>query len=98
MRSRRHPALAARIVTAGVSLAATATIVAVLARANDRSEPSGPSTRSSERSVEVRVGNDVSDDEARAAIRAWLDGRPDLTDGAELTVVDAVADVESTPS
>ncbi len=91
---RRHPALIARILTVGVSAAATAGIVTLLARSSDRAEPIEPN----DRTIEVRIGNEVGDDEARAALRAWLEGQPDLTDDAELTIVDAPPDTVSAPS
>lgn len=89
----RHPALAARILTVGLSTATALGIVAVFARDSPRSSPAGPAP-----SVEVRIGDEVDDDDARAALRAWLEGRADLTTEGGLTVVDTPADTFSEPS
>ena len=94
IRRPRHPALAARVLTAGLSVAAALGIVAALARDSQRTAPQG----SSERSVEVRIGERVSDAEARASLRAWLEGQPDLDRDGGLTVVDAPPDTTSAPS
>lgn len=70
-------------------------IVAALAR----DEPAAPDDRGDEeRLVEVRIGNDVTDDQARSAIRAWLDDQPDLGHGGALRVVDAPPDTFTSPS
>jgi len=89
----RHPALVARIITAGVSVAATFGIVAAIARDGQRSPSHDP-----ERLVEVRIGPGVDDGDARAALRAWIEGRPDLTRDASLFFVDDPADTETGPS
>jgi hypothetical protein len=57
-----------------------------------------PGIDAAEQRVEVRIGHDVSESEARAAVRAWLDGQPALGTRAALTVVDAPADTTSSPS
>lgn len=92
-RRARHPAIAARILTVGLSTAAVIALVALFDRAGERSSPTQPA-----RLVEVRIGDDVDDDEARRALQAWLEGDPDLTVGGDLTVVDLPADTESEPS
>ncbi len=89
----RHPALAARIVTFGISVAAALGLVGLFARDGQRAATAGPS-----RSVEVRIGDEVDDDEARRALRAWLDGTADLGTGGDLTVVDLPPDTVSEPS
>lgn len=94
MAVRRHPALVARVLTAGFSVAAACGIVAVLARDSQRESPVG----STGRTVEVRIGEDVDGGEARAALRAWLEGQPDLDRGGGLTVVDSPPDTATAPS
>jgi len=94
LRWRRHPARAARVLTAGLSAAAAFGIVAAIAHHSDRGAPAD----SPERSVEVRIGRDVGDDRARRALRAWLAGQPDLDRDDSLTVVDGPADTASVPS
>lgn len=89
----RHPALAARILTVGLSTAAALGIVALFARDSQRAAPT-----ETPRLVEVRIGDGVDADEARSALQAWLEGRPDLTTGGGLTVVDLPADTVSEPS
>lgn len=93
-RWRRHPARAARVLTAGLSTAAAFGIVAALAHDGEQDEAAG----SPGRNVEVRIGDDVGDDEARRALRAWLEGQPDLDRDDSLTVVDGPADSTSLPS
>lgn len=88
-----HPALAARILTVGLSVAAATALVALFDRDSRRSSPDSPA-----RLVEVRIGDQVDDDAARRALQAWLDGDPDLTVSGDLTVVDLPADTESEPS
>lgn len=90
----RHPALVARVVTAGLSVAAALGIVAVMARDSQRPTPAGASGRT----VEVRIGEDVGDAEARESLRAWLKGQPDLDRDGSLTIVDAPPDTTSAPS
>lgn len=94
VRRPRHPALVARVLTAGLSVAATLGIVAVMARDSQQVTPAG----SSERTVEVRIGAEVGDAEARESLRAWLEGQPDLDRDGSLTVVDAPPDTTSAPS
>jgi hypothetical protein len=89
----RHPALAARILTLGLSATAALGLVALFARDSQRTAPTG-----STRLVEVRIGDEVDDDEARSALREWLEGRSDLTTEGGLTVVDLPADAVSEPS
>jgi hypothetical protein len=91
---RRHPALVARILTAGLSAAAALGIVGAMARG---AGPSGAAVPS-DRAVEVRVGNEVDDAEARRAIRAWIERAGDLDTDVPLRVVDAPADTTSAPS
>ncbi len=93
LRRPRHPALVARVLTAGLSVAAALGIVATMARDSQR-RPPAPTTRS----VEVRIGEDVSDAEARAALRSWLEGQPDLDRDGSLTVVDSPPDTTTAPS
>ena len=93
-RWRRHPARAARVLTAGLSTAAAFGIVAALAHDSEQDDMAG----SPGRSVEVRVGDQVDDDEARRALRAWLEGQPDLDRDGSLRVVDGPADSTSMPS
>lgn len=93
-RWRRHPARAARVLTAGLSTAAAFGIVAAMAHHSEQDEPAG----SPDRNVEVRIGRDVGDDQARRALRAWLEGQPDLDRDDSLTVVDGPADSASMPS
>jgi Flp pilus assembly protein TadB len=93
-RRPRHPALVARVLTAGLSLAAALGIVAVMARDSQRRT----ATAATSRTVEVRIGEDVSDAEARAALRAWLEGQPDLDRDGGLTVVDSPPDTTTAPS
>lgn len=90
----RHPALVARVVTVGFSAAAAFALVAVMARGSTR-DAQAPA---SQRTVEVRIGRQVDDAEARAALRAWLDGNPDLGGDGSVTVVDAPPDTTSAPS
>jgi hypothetical protein len=87
--------LLACVLTAGASLAATGGLVAIMARSAD---DSGPPDVDRRRTVEVRIGEDVSEDEARSALREWLAGQPDLGTEGGLTVVDAVPDTVSEPS
>jgi hypothetical protein len=94
LRRPRHPALVARVVTAGLSVAAALGIVAVMARDSQRTTQAG----SADRTVEVRIGEDVGDAEARESLRAWLKGQPDLDRDGSLTVVDAPPDTTSAPS
>ncbi len=82
------------MLTAGLSAAAAFGIIAVLARDSRRAPP----TSSPERAVEVRIGEDVTGAEARAALRAWLEGQPDLDREGRLTVVDSPPDTTSAPS
>ncbi|MEM7272413.1 MAG: hypothetical protein AAF547_04975 [Actinomycetota bacterium] len=91
---RPHPALAARILTAGLSTATAFAIIALLARESQRA----PQQDERPRLIEVRIGDGLDDDEARNALRAWLDGRQDLTTAGDLTVVDLPPDIESEPS
>lgn len=93
-RRPRHPALVARVLTAGMSVAAALGIVAAMARDSQRRPPAAPTTRT----VEVRIGEDVSDAEARDALRAWLEGQPDLDRDGSLTVVDSPPDTTTAPS
>jgi predicted outer membrane lipoprotein len=93
-RWRRHPARAARVLTAGLSTAAAFGIVAALAYDSEQDDAAG----SPGRSVEVRIGDQVGDDEARRALRAWLEGQPDLDRDGSLRVVDGPADSTSMPS
>jgi hypothetical protein len=92
-RRPRHPALVARVLTAGVSVAAALGIIAAMARDSQRRAPA-----STTRTVEIRIGGDVSDTEARAALRSWLEGQPDLDRGGPLTVVDSPPDTTTAPS
>ena len=89
----RHPAMVARILTAGLSTAAAFGIVALVARDSRRVDPAEPA-----RVVEVRIGDEVGDAEVRSALEAWLEGRTDLATGGGLTVVDLPADTTSEPS
>ncbi|MEM9565506.1 MAG: hypothetical protein AAGA93_22980 [Actinomycetota bacterium] len=89
----RHPALVARIVTFGLSVGAALGLVGLFARDGQRPASTGPP-----RSVEVRIGDEVDDAEARDALRAWLDGTGDLGTGGDLTVVDLPPDTISEPS
>ena len=93
-RRSRHPALVARVLTAGLSLAAALGIVAAMARDSQRRTV----TASTGRTVEVRIGEDVSDAEARAALRSWLEGQPVLDRDGALTVVDSPPDTTTAPS
>ncbi|MEM8925012.1 MAG: hypothetical protein AAGD35_16015 [Actinomycetota bacterium] len=90
----RHPALAARILTAGLSTATALGLVALFARDGQRTAQASETPRR----IEIRIGDGVDDDEARRALDAWLEGRTDLTTGGELTVVDLPADTVSEPS
>lgn len=90
---RRHPARAARVLTAGLSTAAAFGIVAALAQDSDEAQ-----AESSSRTVEVRIGEDVGDEQARQAIRDWLRGQPDLGSDEPLTVVEGPADTTTTAS
>jgi predicted outer membrane lipoprotein len=82
------------VLTAGLSTAAAFGIVAALAHDSDTDErPGAP-----ERTVEVRIGNEVTDDQARRALRTWLEGQPDLDLDDSLTVVEGPADSASLPS
>ncbi|MBW3605110.1 MAG: hypothetical protein KY460_09415 [Actinobacteria bacterium] len=94
LRRARHPAFVARALTAGLSVAAALGVVAVMAR--DSQHRTAPS--STARTVEVRIGEDVSDAEARAALRSWLEGQPDLDRDGSLTVVDSPPDTTTAPS
>ncbi len=92
---RRRPALAASVLTLGASITAMVGIVALLAR----DDPSALDDRDGQgRLVEVRIGNDVTDDQARAAVRAWLEDQPDLGQSGALRVVDAPPDTITSPS
>jgi predicted outer membrane lipoprotein len=82
------------VLTAGLSTAAAFGIVAALANDSDRDG----AMDAPERTVEVRIGTDVSDDQARRALRSWLEGQPDLDRDDSLTVVDGPADSASLPS
>lgn len=93
LRPPRHPALVARVLTAGLSVATALGIIAAMARDSQRRAPA-----SSARTVEVRIGEDVSDAEARAALRSWLEGQPDLDRDGSLTVVDSPPDTTTAPS
>jgi hypothetical protein len=93
LRRPRHPALVSRVLTAGLSVAAALGIVATMARDSQRREPA-----STARTVEVRIGEEVSDAEARAALRSWLQGQPDLDRDGSLTVVDSPPDTTTAPS
>lgn len=87
--------MAASVLTLGASVSAMLGIVALLAR----DEPAVPDDPDGQRRlVEVRIGNDVTDDEARAAVRAWLEDQPDLGQGGALRVVDAPPDTITSPS
>jgi hypothetical protein len=92
---RARPALVACVLTAGASLAATGGLVAIMARSADDSRPPGVDRR---RTVEVRIGEDVNEDEARSALREWLADQPDVRREGGLTVVDAAPDTVSEPS
>ncbi|HSK91028.1 MAG TPA: hypothetical protein VK875_06935 [Euzebyales bacterium] len=92
-RRRRHPAAAARVLTAGLSTAAAFGIVAALAHDSQRQETTSP-----DRSVEVRIGEDVDEDQARQAIESWLEGQPSLDRDGSLTVVEGPVDTVSQPS
>jgi DNA-binding transcriptional regulator YdaS (Cro superfamily) len=84
----------ARVLTAGLSVAAALGIVTAMARDSQRrAVPASPA-----RTVEVRIGGEVSDEEARAALRAWLEGRPDLQRDGSVTVVDSPPDTTTAPS
>ncbi|MEM8904341.1 MAG: hypothetical protein AAGF02_11610 [Actinomycetota bacterium] len=91
MSQPRHPALAARILAAGLSTAAVLGIVAVLARDSQRS-----ARDDQDPVVEIRV-DAVPDDELRSSLAEWLEGRPALTDDW-VDVVDVPADTASEPS
>jgi hypothetical protein len=91
-RWRRHPARAARVLTAGLSTAAALSIVAALAHDSERD------VRSPGQNVEVRIGDGVSDQQARRALQAWLEGQPSLDRDDSLRVVEGTADTASTPS
>ncbi len=92
---RRRPALAASVLTLGASITAMLGIVALLAR----DDPAALDDRDGQRRVvEVRIGNDVTDDQARAAVRAWLEDQPDLGQGGALRVVDGPPDTLTSPS
>lgn len=82
------------MLTAGLSTAAAFGIVAALAHDSDSDDAAG----SPGSSVEVRIGDQVGDDEARRALRAWLEGQPDLDRDESLRVVDGPADSASMPS
>lgn len=87
--------MAASVLTLGASVSAMLGIVALLAR----DEPAVPDDPDGQRRlVEVRIGNDVTDDQARAAVRAWLEDQPDLGQGGALRVVDAPPDTITSPS
>jgi hypothetical protein len=92
-RWRRHPARAARVLTAGLSTAAALSIVAALAQDSERDD-----VRSPDQDVEVRIGDGVSDQQARRALQAWLEGQPALDRDDSLRVVDEPADTASMPS
>ncbi|MEM7324573.1 MAG: hypothetical protein AAF531_15900 [Actinomycetota bacterium] len=92
-RRPRHPALVARIVTLGASMAAALGLVGLFARNSQQATAVDPG-----RLVEVRIGDEVGDDEARRAVEAWLEGQTDLTTGGDLTVVDLPPDTMSEPS
>ena len=80
--------------TAGLSTAAAFGIIAALAHDSERDD----TTTSPRQSVEVRIGDDVSDEQARRALQAWLEGQPDLERDDALTVIRAPADSASMPS
>jgi hypothetical protein len=82
------------VLTAGLSTAAALGIVAALAHDSEQDE----TARSPRQSVEVRIGDDVGDEEARRALRAWLEGQPNLDRDDSLTVVSGPADTASMPS
>ncbi|HSJ46173.1 MAG TPA: hypothetical protein VK923_15975 [Euzebyales bacterium] len=82
------------MLTAGLSVAAALGLVAAMARDSRREAPPG----STARTVEVRIGEDVSDAEAREALRSWLEGQPDLDRDGSLTVVDSPPDTTTAPS
>ena len=84
----------ARVLTAGLSLAAALGIVAAMAR--DSQRRTAPA--STGRTVEVRIGGEVSDAEARTALRAWLEGQPDIDRDGSLTVVESPPDTTTAPS
>lgn len=94
LRRPRHPALVARVLAAGLSVSAALAIVAAMAR--DSQRRAAPA--STGRTVEVRIGEDVSDAEARAALRSWLEGQPHLDRDGSLTVVESPPDTTTAPS
>lgn len=94
LRRPRHPALVARVLTAGLSAAAAFAMIAVMGR-HSTSDATAPA---SERTVEVRIGAEVDEADARAALGAWLEGRPDLARDGAVTIVDAPPDTTSAPS
>jgi len=82
------------VLAAGLSVTAALAIVAAMAR--DSQRRAAPA--STGRTVEVRIGEDVSDAEARAALRSWLEGQPHLDRDGSLTVVDSPPDTTTAPS
>ncbi|MEM9035485.1 MAG: hypothetical protein AAGA99_02920 [Actinomycetota bacterium] len=92
MSRTRHPALAARILTAGISTAAALGIVALLARTTERSADDGQDPM-----VEVRIDAGVADAGSRSSLAEWLEGSSDLATGG-IDLVDLPADTVSEPS
>jgi hypothetical protein len=82
------------VLTAGLSAAAAFGVVAALAHDSEQENPA----RSPRQRVEVRIGDDVGDEEARRALQAWLEGQPNLDRDDSLTVTSGPADTASMPS
>jgi predicted outer membrane lipoprotein len=82
------------VLTAGLSTAAAFGIVAALAHDSEQED----TARSPRQRVEVRIGDDVGDEEARRALQTWLQGQPNLDRDDSLTVTSGPADTASQPS
>jgi predicted outer membrane lipoprotein len=82
------------VLTAGLSTAAAFGIVAALAHDSEQED----TATSPRESVEVRIGDDVGDEQARRALQAWLEGQPNLDRDDSLTVARGPADSASMPS